>query len=142
MSEYGLQLSYVQDDEYLGELVATVRTERFSGTGSIWISRQQVKETFVAALRAYPLSAANLPLLEGEYRDHLHIAIRPYSLKGTLLTHVDLLTHCQSTPDQGLQQSVTARFLTNYNALDVFARELDQVLEGTRELAVLASRVD
>lgn len=142
MSEYGLQVSYVPDDEYLGEIVATVRTEHFSGRGSTWIDRQQTSEAFVLALRAYPLSATDPPLLEGEHRDRLRIAVRPFDSKGTLLVQVDIVTQSHSTPDQDLQQSATARFLTTYSALEAFARELGQVLDGNREQAVLASRVD
>lgn len=142
MSEYGLQLSYVPDDEYLGELVAIVRTEHFSGKGSTWIDREQVRETFLPALHSYPLWADDRSLLDGTFRDHLRIAIRPYDSKGALLAQVDIVTQCHSTPDLDLQQSVTARFLTTYTALEAFARELDQVLAGNREWAMLASRVD
>ncbi|MFZ5675006.1 MAG: hypothetical protein ACOZAM_18780 [Pseudomonadota bacterium] len=142
MSEYGLQLSYVQDDEYLGELVATVKTEHFSGKGSTWIDREQVRETLLPALHSYPLWADDRVLLDGTFRDHLRIAIRPYGSRGALLAQVDIVTQCHSLPDQDLQQSVMARFLTTYTALEAFARELDQVLAGNREWAVLASRVD
>jgi hypothetical protein len=142
MSEYGLQLSYLPDDEQLGELIAVVKTEDFAGRGTIWIDRHKIRETFVPALRAYPLWADDRSLLEGKNRDHLKIAIRPYDSKGALLVQVDIVTQCYSTPDTDLQQSVTVRFLTNYNALETFAHELDQVLEGNRERATLANRVD
>lgn len=152
MSEYGLRLRYRPDDEWFGEVDAVVNTDMFSGTGSAWFDRLHVKETFVATLRAYPLSKENLLLIEGGFWNgktpekieqcHLRIAVRPYNLSGTLLVQVDLATRSHASPDIDLQQSVTARFLTTYAALEAFARELDQVLEGNREWAMLASRVD
>ena len=36
-----------------------------------------------------------------------------------------------------MQQLVTARFLTEYSALDKFASSLEQVLDGKSESAVL-----
>ena len=60
---------------------------------------------------------------------HLRIAIRPYDARGTLLV--------RATPDKDQQQSVTARFLTEYAATTVFASHLEGVLNGTRETAVL-----
>lgn len=152
MSEYGLRLRYRPDDEWFGEVDAVVNTDMFSGTGSAWFDRLYVKETFIAALRTYPLSKENLPLIEGGFwssenpekveQCHLRIAVRPYNLSGTLLVQVDLATRSHVSPDIDLQQSVTARFLTMYSALETFARELDQVLEGHREWAMLARRVD
>lgn len=139
MNEYGLQLSYLPDDDYLGELVAIVRTEHFSGKGSTWIDRQQVRETFIPALHSYPLWEDDRVLLEG---DHIRVAIRPHDSRGGLLAQIDIVTQCRSTPDKDLQQSVTARFLTTYTAIETFAHELDQVLKGNREWATLASRVD
>jgi hypothetical protein len=46
-----------------------------------------------------------------------------------------------TTPDNDLQQSATARFLVEYNALDEFASHLEQVLDGKREAAVLSGPV-
>jgi hypothetical protein len=50
---------------------------------------------------------------------------------------VDLATDFHDSPDQELHQSVTARFITDYNSLDRFASALERVLNGTRESAIL-----
>jgi len=142
-----LRLGYRPDDEWIGQLDAVVTSGAFSGKGSAWFDRQQLKETFVVALRAYPLSAADPPMIEGGYwskerpgalqQCHLRVAVRPYNTRGTLLVQVDLATACGTIPGNDLQQFVTTRFRTEYAALEEFASRLEQVLDGTRDVAVL-----
>jgi hypothetical protein len=143
-----LGLSYRPDDEWHGQLDATVRSGAFSGRGSAWFNREQLKETFTAALRAFPLSANDPPMIEGGFwskeqsgsldQSHLRIRIRPYNARGTLLVQVDLATECWTSPDNDLQQSLTARFLVEYAALGEFASHLEEVLDGKRDKAVLS----
>ncbi len=131
-----------------GQLVATVRSGAFSGKGSIWVDPVYVKQAFIAALKAFPLSESDPPIIEGGFWNketrgsldqcHLRIAIRPYNTRGTLLVQVDLATEFWETPDKDQQQSVTARFLTEYAALPEFATSLEQVLDGECETAVLS----
>lgn len=147
MSTAELHLSYRPDDEWHGQLDATVRSGAFSGRGSAWFNRQQLKETFAAALRAFPLSASDPPMIEGGFwrkeqpgtldQCHLRIHVRPYNSRGTLLVQVDLATECWASPDNDQQQSVTARFLAEYATLGEFASHLEQVLDGKRDEAIL-----
>jgi hypothetical protein len=150
MSTAELRLSYKPDDEWLGQLDATVTSGVFSGRGSAWFNRQQLKETFVSALRAFPLSASAPPMIESGFwskeslgtleQCHLRVAVRPYDTRGALLVQVDLATECWTTPDNDQQQFVTARFLTEYAALEEFASSLEQVLDGERDSAALLGR--
>src|SRR5579859_4780493 len=99
MSTAELRLGYQQEDEWHGQLVAVARSREFSGRGSAWFSQQQLK-TFVRALRSYPLSASDLPMVEGGFwskersgsldQCHLRIAIRQINPRGMLLVQVDL----------------------------------------------------
>jgi hypothetical protein len=142
-----LRLSYKPDDEWNGQLVAIVKSGAFSGQGSAWFSRLQLKEVFVAALRAFPLSESDPPMIESGFwskenrgsldQCHLRIAVRPYNTRGTLLVQVDLASEYWKTPDDDQQQSVTARFLTAYAALERFGSRLEQVLNGEADTAVL-----
>jgi hypothetical protein len=118
----------------------------FSGRGTAWFSRQTLKDTFVTALRAFPLSASDPPKIESGFfsnkthkieQCHVRIAVRPYNARGALLVQIDLATEFWETPDSDQQQSVTARFITEYAALDQFASDLEQVLDGLRETALL-----
>ena len=130
MNTAELSLSYKPDDEWCGRLTAAVKAGAFAGQGSAWFDPNHLKDKFVAALRAYPLSASEPPKIESGFLSkenphvleqcHLRIIVRPYNSRGTLLVQVDLATECHETPDADQQQSVTARFLTEYPALEKF----------------------
>jgi len=147
MSASELWVAYQADNEWTGQIVATVTTGAFSGRGSAWFSPDKVKETFLAALQAFPLTAANPPLLEGGFWDkgqkgeleqcHLRITIKPHNSRGTLMVHVDLATEASKSPDAELQNCVTVRFLTEYGSLDSFAAQFEQVLDGKEKVALL-----
>jgi hypothetical protein len=150
VSEIELQLRYRPDDEWHGELDAVVRSSEFSGKGSAWFGREYIRTNFASALRAFPLSVDDPPLIEGGFGSkerpgsleqcHLRIAVRPYNSRGTILmlVQVHLATKSWASPDKDLQQSVTVRFLTEYAALDEFAAQLEQALDGKREWAILS----
>jgi len=144
MSAAELRLSYGSDDEWHGELFAVVKSGAFSGEGVAWVDRQHVKRAFVVPLRAFPLSARKPPMIEGGYWNgkgslqqcRLRIAVRPYNSRGTLLVQADLASPILTTPEDR-QQLVTAHFLAEYAALDKFASNFEQVLDGRRDSAVL-----
>jgi hypothetical protein len=148
MSSAELRLSYRPDDEWLGQLDAVVVSGVFSGRGLAWFDRQSLKEKFVGELRAFPLDQNNPPMIESGFwskenpgtlkQCHLRIAIRPHDVRGTLLVQIDLATESWGSPDIDQQQTVTARFVTEYALLDRFASQLAEVLDGNRETAVLS----
>jgi len=147
MSTAELRLSYKPEDEWHGLLEAVVSSGEFSGKGAAWFSKEQLKDVFVVALHAYPLSASDPPTIEGGFwskdnpatldQCHLRIAVRPYNSRGTLIVQVDLTTPCWTTSDNDQQQSITARFLTDYAALEEFASNLEHVFDGESDSAVL-----
>jgi len=133
-----LRLSYRSDNEWDGKLDVAVTSGAFSGKGSAWVSREYLEETFIGFSRVFPRSSGPL-LIEGGFSGqcHVRIAIRPYDPRGSLLVQVDLASEFRTTPDKDQQQSVTARFLIENAAMDVFVCHLEQVLNKTRETAVL-----
>jgi hypothetical protein len=68
---------------------------------------------------------------------HLRIRVQPYDARGSLLVQVDLATEVWISADKDQLQSATARFLTGYAALDEFASQLDRLLDGRTDSAVL-----
>ena len=142
-----LQVAFWTDEEYAGQITATVKSGQFSARGAAWFDRTHVKSTFLAELRTFPLSATNPPTLEGGFWNkgnprqldqcHLRISIKPHDSRGKLLVHVDVSSEVWKTPDADLQNSATVRFRTEYATLDRFAEEFEQVLDGKREFAVL-----
>lgn len=147
MSASELQVAYEPDDDGTGKIIATVKSGEFSAQGAAWFNPDDVIRTFVAALRSFPLTAATPALIEGGFwskerpgsleQCHLRIAVRPYNSRGTLLVHVDLSSEVWTTPDADLQNLATIRFTTEYTAVDRFAREFEEVLDGKRDVAVL-----
>jgi hypothetical protein len=147
MSASELQVSYRTDDDWTGQIIATVKSGEFSARGAAWFDRINVKKTFLAALRSFPLTATTPALIEGGFwskenpgsleQCHLRIAVRPYDVRGTLLVHVDLSSEVWTTPDADLQNLASIRFTAEYTAVDRFAREFEAVLDGERDVAVL-----
>jgi hypothetical protein len=147
MSASELQVSYRTDEDWTGQIIATVKSGEFSARGAAWFDRINVKQTFLAALRSFPLTATTPALIEGGFwskekpgsleQCHLRIAVKPYNSRGTLLVHVDLSSEVWSTPDADLQNLATIRFTTEYVAVDKFAQEFEEVLDGKRDAAVL-----
>jgi len=147
MSASELQVAYQADDDGTGKIIATVKSGEFSARGAAWFNPIDLKRTFVTALRSFPLTATTPALIEGGFwsnenpgslaQCHLRIAVRPYDVRGTLLVHVDLSSEVWTTPDADLQNLATIRFTTEYVAVDRFAHELEAVLDGERDAAVL-----
>jgi hypothetical protein len=59
-----LRMRFLRDEDDLGQLVATVRSGAYGGTGAAYFSREQV-EKFIQALRECPLAADCPPKIEG-----------------------------------------------------------------------------
>src|SRR6185369_9225194 len=57
MSGSELQVSYRTDEDWTGQIIATVKSGEFSARGAAWFDRINVKQTFLAALRSFPLTA-------------------------------------------------------------------------------------
>jgi hypothetical protein len=147
MAASELRVTYRTDEDWTGQIIATVKSGEFSARGAAWFDRINVKETFLATLRSYPLTAVAPALIEGGFwskerpgsldQCHLRIAVKPYNSRGTLLVHVDLSSEVWSTPDADLQSFATVRFTAEYAAVDRFAQEFDEVLDGKRDEAIL-----
>lgn len=148
MNSPKLTVQYTPDDDYVGELTVKVDSRDFAGQSKAWFDRTWLKENFIAALRAFPILIEDPPLIEGGFGSktvpgtleqcHVRIAVRPYNSQGLLIVQTDLTTESWKSPDQDYQQCITARFLTEYALLDIFAQELEEVLSGRRESATLS----
>src|SRR5829696_8457309 len=112
MSASELRVAYQADDDGTGKIIATAKSGEFSARGAAWFNPIDVKRTFVAALRSFPLTATAPAFIEGGYGSkerpgslecHLRIAVKPYDVRGTLLVHVDLSSEVWTTPDADLQ---------------------------------------
>jgi hypothetical protein len=145
MDDSELCLTYRPDDDRcLGELTAAVRSGAFSGQGTAWFNRTEIEECLVAPLGTFPLSSTAPPKIEGgmgnddDFRCHLRVMVKPYNSMGILLVHVDLVSdYWRQASIVDAPNSASIRFLTEYALVNTFAKELQRVLEGTKECAVL-----
>jgi hypothetical protein len=143
-SELDLLLSFDDDDDGLGKIFVTVKSGAFSGKGNAWFNPNTVRQEFVPALLAFPLSATAPPTIEGGFWSkhkqtldecHIRVVISPYNKVGKLLVKVDLASESPNAPDIDLQHTVTVRFLTEYAAVASFADCLDRVLDVSNRAA-------
>lgn len=140
-----LKVNYWADDDATGELMATAAVGAFSARGAACVGRAHVKQAFLTALRAFPLTSANPPLVEGGvWKDNglldqcsLRITIKPYGRRGKLLVHAELASEAWEPADADLQNRASIRFLTEYAVVERFAEEFEQVLDGKLEVAIL-----
>ncbi len=145
MNETGLKVWYIPENECHGELHAEVHSNAFTGKSSAWFELAEIREKFISALRIFPITETAAPMIEGGFRGkegtieqcHLRIRIKPYNRRGTLLVQTDLATDAHQSPDVDMQQSITARFSTEYTELEKFAAEFEQHLDGAREFGML-----
>lgn len=143
MSDAELRLTYLPDDQWLGELTAVASSGAFSGQGTAWFDRSDLKENFVAPLSSLPLSSTSPLTIEGgtgkddHFQCHLRVSVKPYNTRGILLVQVDLVSDYRQTAILDAPNSATIRFLTEYSLVNTFAKDLRQVLDGTKERAVL-----
>ena len=145
MSSPELRIKYTPDDQWFGELEATVLSGDFAGKARAWFNLETL-QVFLSGLREFPLNQSEPLAIEGRYggnslegaplRPAVRIAISPYNALGLLLAEVDLAATLW-TPGK---QSVTTRFFTEYGLLANFATECAAMLDGKREVAVLAGR--
>ncbi len=142
-----LRVKYSPDDQWTGELEGVVASNGFPGRGSAWFDRTHLRTAIIPAFRAFPLSDSEPPTIEGGFwskerqgeleQCHLRITVKQHNARGGLLVRVDVASQVWKTPDADMQQTVTARFLTDYEALRQFAEDLERVLDGALEEAVL-----
>jgi hypothetical protein len=141
MATAELRVTYEPDDDWTGELIATVRSGAFSAQGSAWVGRDVY--VFLTALRTYPLPSEKPPRIEGRIWDgRLRISVEPYNSRGMLLVRVDLASEIPGARDADLRNSATICFLTEYAVVDRFAAELQEVMDSRREVAILKGTVD
>ncbi|GLK79090.1 hypothetical protein [Methylopila turkensis] len=138
MTKSQLRLTIEQDDTLTVVIHAKVTTSTFSGYSAAHFEPMSVRQTFVPALMAFPLSSDNPATLEGGFwkqgvqgqldQIHLRVVVRPHGTRGAILVHTDVATEVWNGADVDLQQTCTARFLTSYEELNRFASALDQAL--------------
>lgn len=125
------------DGDGTGHLMVEASANGFSGRGDSYFSKSQI-EDFAAALTAYPLKDESLPeLIGGLNQETLSIKVYPINGRGDLAMQVKLATKLWGEERLESQHSVQLEILTHYNSIEVFARELIDLINGKVEKASL-----
>ena len=139
-----LILSYKAENEFDGELCATVEGGGFRGQGAAWFSLDEL-HSFCAALGQYPIPKTP-PTLNGGYwsgdggacsQIHMGLTVAPYDIRGNLLVSVQLSEPSLEFDGHDLHRSVSAQFCTDYPSLERFRASFLAVLASEAETAIL-----
>ena len=139
-----LTLRYKPEDEWHGELSATVSGRGFSGSSSAWFSTEDLS-AFVDRLSEYPLKAP-LPIsLIGGYvsRDgqsierHVSVKLAPHDSFGGVRVVVELVEPFRSDEELSTHSEVRVWLVVTYNDLERFQRSFRKALSGQTKEAEL-----
>lgn len=149
MSKSQLLLTVEKDDAATVVIRARVTASTFSGSGAAHFEPINVRQTFLTALRAFPLSSDNPPTLEGGFwkqgaqdvldQVHLRVIVRPHGSRGAILVHTEVATEIWKSADADLQQACTVRFLSSYEDLSRFTSAFSKALRDMSGEAALSS---
>jgi hypothetical protein len=139
-----LRLRFIPDDEWIGELFASVEANGFSGAGSAWFDKDSIR-TFASDVSKYPLPFDSAASLSGGYGGNEKLApqttvlvnITPHDVRGAVRVTAQFETAIWGEID--LPQRVTATFLVTYGDLSGFGQMILDLIEGRTDEAVLAS---
>lgn len=141
-----LQLSFRDDGDGTGKLLARAEADGFAGKGGAYFSANQI-EAFAAALTAFPLPQQPRPSLSGGYwkkdhsgeldQEHLGLEAYPIGKRGYIGIHVRIATEIQDQDRPESQLAVRLEIVTSYEPLGRFGRQLIALVRGSVEEAVL-----
>lgn len=147
MNENNLRLKLEPDDDGTCELFAEVSVNGFCGKGSAWFNLRDL-EVLSKEFMAYPLNPESLPTIAGGFwskdkkggLEQTHLFIKPYPIgsTGEVGVRIELATPlCESDRPES-QQVVKVEIKTDYNSMESFAKQLEQLAKLQREDAVLS----
>lgn len=137
-----LTLRYKAEDQWHGEVLATVASEGFGGTASAWFNKADIS-SFADRMSEYPLSDPPLSLASGYVSPwgglerHLSVAILPHDLRGNIRVVIDLAPPPRGDDDLGTYSTVRTWFAVTYTDLERFQRALRRMLKGEADEASL-----
>ncbi len=139
-----ITLKYVPEDEWHGEMLASVDSAGYSGSGAAWFSIKQLR-SFGVALDTFPIFAdAPISLAGGFWKaddtidqTHVGISISPYDRVGALVVSVQLSTPTWDGARHDMHHAVVAHLRTDYACLAGFRNSFLALIEGRSDVAEL-----
>jgi len=137
-----LTLRYKAEDQWHGEVLATVASEGFGGTASAWFKKADIS-SFADRMSEYPLNEPPLSMASGYLSPwsglerHLSVAILPHDLRGNLRVVIELAPPPRGEDDLGTYSTVRTWFAVTYTDLERFQCALRRMLKDEAEEAIL-----
>lgn len=127
------------------EVFLKFELNNFSGFSSAWF---EIEKFIVQAAQfsQYPLSIKNPPKLEGGYwnpgateiqQEHLHISAFPINARGALGLLVRVAVPHEQSDREGVNFSASAEFVTDYEQLAQFSKDMQSLVRGEIKEVVL-----
>jgi hypothetical protein len=117
-----------------GLLTAEVKAGGYVGHGSAWFGREFIRKYFVEEFRRHPITKDRPVGLDAGLDfdpKAVRLRISPHDNKGRLLVEVSLSAPAQSEHPMGdIENELTVRFVTNYEAILRFASAIEAQLDG------------
>ncbi len=137
-----LTLRYRPEDEWHGEVVATVDSDGFAGAASAWFNNTDLG-LFADRMSEYPLKTPPLSLAGGyfsqggELERHVDVTILPHDPLGNIRVVVELTSPDRGYDELGTYCRVRTWFTVAYPDLERFQRGLRRMVKGEAEQAEL-----
>lgn len=137
-----LTLRYRPEDQWHGEVVATVSSDGFGGSASAWFNNTDL-ELFAARMSEYPLKTPPLCLAGGYFSQagdlerHLSVVVVPHDPLGDIRVIVELTPPDRGHDELGTYSLVRTWFTVTYTDLERFQRALRKIIKGEAEQADL-----
>jgi len=130
-----LTLRYKAEDQWHGEVTATVASDGFAGAASAWFDVSDLV-SFADRMSEYPLSEPPLSLAggylsrAGDLERHVSLFIFPHDPLGNIRVVVELSPPLRGYDDLGTYSTVRTWFAVTYTDLERFQHGLRRMLKG------------
>lgn len=130
-----LTLRYNAEDQWHGEVTASVASNGFAGAASAWFNESDLA-SFADRMSEYPLSEPPLSLAggylsrAGDLERHVSVLILPHDPLGNIRVVVELSPPLRGYDDVGTYSTVRTWFVVTYTDLERFQRGVRRMLKG------------
>ncbi len=137
-----LTLRYDAEDQWHGEVTASVASDGFAGAASAWFNESDLA-SFADRMSEYPLSEPPLSLAggylsrAGDLERHVSVLILPHDSLGNIRVVVELSPPLRGYDDVGTYSTVRTWFVVTYTDLERFQRGVRRMLKGEVDEASL-----
>jgi hypothetical protein len=141
-----VRLTFDNDDDGTGKLLARAEARGFAGEGGAHFSIPQL-EAFAASLLAFPLPSDTSPSIAGGFwsnanrgeldQEHLAIGVYPLDKTGHLGVQVRMATQLWQEQRPQSQSATKLELVTTYEALARFSHAITALVRGTTKEAIL-----